>query len=525
MSDPARARPPRAHVLAARDVHVHLRLRPRLAEEGRDLRGLAEVLGPRPALVVRDDHVGARHVAGVKPQVVGPSHREGEVVVLLRAPAHEEGEPARGQVVPRTAGLAAPRARVVALPGSPRRAGRPGHERRGGASSRARSAASRERVSPEPPLDLVAGPLDPPRLREDPVGVRGSGEPRIDRHPPLSSPARRDRPASPRRRPAGAPWPGASSASPSRRSSASSGKPSRSRTRWVSSWTCLRIRRRTSSRACRGAARRRRPAAGPEEEGRRVGPGRGMQRNEELNAPRGSEAGPPGRRPDPRRARTRAGPSRARSDADAPGELRSASKESAVPSSSRASAGPEAGAGVQDRARAAARPRRAAASTTRRVDPIPLALGSGIRAAARPAVPSPSVPRTSPSARSSARAPLPRGEGPGARRPSRGRPARSPAMRRRPVTRRAVQVLAEVQHELASAPGRLAPRGQGLEDLRLLAPEPVEPAGVALGVEPERGGRATRTSRRRRRPRRRAAAARGGGPRARDGSRRGGRRA
>src|SRR5260221_4903944 len=100
-------------MLAPGDVHVHLRLAGGVAVEGRHLRGLAEVVGARAALGVADDHVSPWHVSGMKPEVLGPRHPEGEVVVLARAVADQDRKPPRGQVVAgarRPAPLSPPRA-------------------------------------------------------------------------------------------------------------------------------------------------------------------------------------------------------------------------------------------------------------------------------------------------------------------------------------------------------------------------------------------------------------------------------
>src|SRR5258706_10829598 len=86
-------------MLAPGDVHVHLRLAAGVAVEGRHLRGLAEVVGARAALGVADDHVSPWHVSGMKPEVLGPRHPEGEVVVLARAVADQDRKPPRGQEV------------------------------------------------------------------------------------------------------------------------------------------------------------------------------------------------------------------------------------------------------------------------------------------------------------------------------------------------------------------------------------------------------------------------------------------
>ena len=83
-------------MLAARDVNVDPRVSPGVAEERRHLGRLALVLGAGATLVVAKDDVGPGDVAGVEPEILGSRDGEGQVVVLPRSAADQDGE-ARGR--------------------------------------------------------------------------------------------------------------------------------------------------------------------------------------------------------------------------------------------------------------------------------------------------------------------------------------------------------------------------------------------------------------------------------------------
>ena len=156
-------------------------LRAGVAEEGGQLRRVADVLVPGPAFGVAQDHMGAGHVTGVEPQVLGAGDGEGQPVVLARAAPHQHRQPARGQIVERaSAGRRLPR---------PLRRTTRGRVQLGDVAGRQRRGLARERRLPllarvgSPGLDLASRPLQPARLLEQPVGVRGAAEPGIDADP------------------------------------------------------------------------------------------------------------------------------------------------------------------------------------------------------------------------------------------------------------------------------------------------------------------------------------------------------
>ncbi len=148
----------------------------RLAEEGRHLGRLPQVVGPGPALVVAEDDVRSGHVARVQPQVLGARHAEGQVVVLARVAADEHGQTAAGQVVARAGGaVRAARARGLAGPGQLASVAGVQHER----LALARRGELRACLAPAQ-LDLVARPLDAPGLVEHPLGVGEPSEARVE---------------------------------------------------------------------------------------------------------------------------------------------------------------------------------------------------------------------------------------------------------------------------------------------------------------------------------------------------------
>jgi hypothetical protein len=158
-------------------VHVHERLPARLAEEGRHLGRLPQVVRPRPSLVVAQDDVRSRRVAGVQPQVLGPRHAERQVVVLARVAADEHGQPVPGQVVAGAGG---------GVPAVPLPRGLPGPRQLAPVTrvederlSLPRRGELRARLAPAQ-LDLVARPLDAPGLLEHPLGVGEAPEARVE---------------------------------------------------------------------------------------------------------------------------------------------------------------------------------------------------------------------------------------------------------------------------------------------------------------------------------------------------------
>ena len=118
----------------------------------------------------------SRRVAGVQPQVLGPRHAERQVVVLARVAADEHGQPAAAQVVAGPgAGVAVPGARFVRATRQLARVARVQHERFGLARREKRRACLAQAQ-----VDLVARPLDAPRLFEQALGVGEAPEAGIE---------------------------------------------------------------------------------------------------------------------------------------------------------------------------------------------------------------------------------------------------------------------------------------------------------------------------------------------------------